>query len=124
MTIFKIFQPHEWLQIVQTQRFKGSADDLRDGFIHLSAADQLAGTLEKYYADFPHIIIASVESQNWGSHLKWELSRGGASFPHLYTDLLMRDVTQYWELSKARATMWDLSVIEADLKMVFAPSDI
>lgn len=124
MAIFKIFQPHEWAQLVQKARFKGSTDDLRDGFIHFSAADQLRGTLEKYYTDYPNIIIAHVESQNWGSRLKWELSRGGASFPHLYTDLLMADVVQYWNLQKEDGALWNLSVIEGDLKITFAPSDV
>lgn len=124
MAIFKIFQLGEWQAFKQSDVFKGSPDDLRDGFIHFSTQDQLAGTLTKYYHDKPRIIIAHVDASNWGEALKWEISRGGASFPHLYSALKMADVMQHWEMSKATDEPWDLTEIEAALQISFAPTDV
>jgi len=124
MSVFKVFRPNEWQDFTQHDLFKGSADDLRDGFIHFSTEHNLAGTLAKYYQDKPRIIIALMESKNWGDELKWEISRGGGSFPHLYTSLKMKDVIQHWDMSKDDSSLWDLSNIEAAMDIRFAPPDV
>ena len=111
MSVFKIFRPNEWQMFENHAVFKGSADDLRDGFIHFSTAEQMAGTLAKYYADEPSIIIAKVDNPAWGDQLIWEVSRGGAKFPHLYTALLMSDVKAHWTLYKDAGQAWDISKI-------------
>jgi len=67
--------------------FDGSADDRRDGFIHFSAAHQLAGTLAKHFAGQEGLVLLAVDPRRLGDELKWEASRGGASFPHLYAPL-------------------------------------
>jgi uncharacterized protein (DUF952 family) len=67
--------------------FAGSAVDLRDGFIHLSAADQLEGTLAKHFARQDGLMLLALDPARLGPHLKWEASRGGALFPHLYAKL-------------------------------------
>ena len=67
--------------------FTGSADDLRDGFIHLSAAHQLEATLAKYFAGQEDLVLLAVDAERLGPDLKWETSRGGALFPHLYAPL-------------------------------------
>jgi uncharacterized protein (DUF952 family) len=67
--------------------FRGSPDDLRDGFIHFSTAEQTPGTFEKYFAGETGLVLVSVDTRALGSALKWEPSRGGALFPHLYGDL-------------------------------------
>ena len=124
MSIFKIFRVDEWRKFSQAQIFTGSTDDVRDGFIHFSTEETLVGTLTKYFKDEAQIIIARVDNPAWGEHLKWEVSRGGAKFPHLYTALYMGDVTGHWELEKAQKTGWDLSVIAEACKITFAPSDV
>jgi uncharacterized protein (DUF952 family) len=68
-------------------RFAGSADDVCDGFIHFSAAHQLAGTLAKYFAGQEGLVLLAVDPARLGPDLKWEASRGGALFPHLYAPL-------------------------------------
>jgi uncharacterized protein (DUF952 family) len=65
-------------------QFDGSADDRRDGFIHFSAAHQLAGTLAKFFARREGLVLLAVDPARLGPGLKWETSRGGALFPHLY----------------------------------------
>ena len=111
MSIFKIFRPDEWQSFTESAVFNGSADDARDGFIHFSTYEQMSGTLAKYYADAPSIIIARVDNPDWGAQLKWEVSRGGAKFPHLYTDLHMEDVKEFWQLQKDKPQAWDISEI-------------
>ena len=64
--------------------FDGSADDRRDGFIHLSSADQMEGTLAEHFAGQKHLVLLAVDTASLGERLRWELSRGGAFFPHLY----------------------------------------
>ena len=87
--IFKIFRPDEWQAFEAAGRFDGSEADRRDGYIHFSTADQLAETLRRYYATEPRVAIAAFEADRFGDRLKWEPSRGGDLFPHLYAPLLM-----------------------------------
>jgi len=84
--IFKIFRVPEWETFTNNGAFTGSADDLRDGYIHLSAGGQLAGTLAKYFHGETSLIIARFRADTL-SPLKWEISRGGEKFPHLYAPL-------------------------------------
>ena len=67
--------------------FAGSADDVRDGFIHFSAAHQLDGTLAKFFAGQDGLMLLAVDPARLGPELKWETSRGGEQFPHLYAPL-------------------------------------
>jgi uncharacterized protein (DUF952 family) len=68
-------------------QFAGSADDVRDGFIHFSAAHQLAGTLAKFFARQEGLVLLAIDPARLGPDLKWETSRGGEQFPHLYAAL-------------------------------------
>jgi uncharacterized protein (DUF952 family) len=80
--------------------FAGSAADVADGFIHLSSADQLAGTLERHYAGVRDLWIAAVDLSLLGDALRWEESRGGALFPHLYESLPLNAVLAYGPLER------------------------
>jgi len=68
-------------------RFEGSPDDVRDGFIHLSRRDQLAGTLAKHFVGQHDLMLLAVDAEALGEGLRWEVSRGGDLFPHLYGPL-------------------------------------
>ena len=70
----------------------GAPVDLADGYIHLSAADQLQGTLDKHFAGQSGLVIAEVDLAMLGETVKWELSRDGALFPHIYGPLPMSAV--------------------------------
>jgi uncharacterized protein (DUF952 family) len=87
--IYKIFRADEWRAFEAAGLFHGSPADRRDGYIHFSTADQLAGTLEKYYAAEDRVAIAGFPADRFDERLKWEASRGGDLFPHLYAPLLM-----------------------------------
>ncbi len=86
-TIYKITSRAALAEAKAKGRFEGSADDARDGFIHLSAADQVEGTLAKHFAGQKDLILLAVDSESLGERLQWEPSGGGAIFPHLYGPL-------------------------------------
>lgn len=82
--IYKVFQPNEWAAFQRTKLYTGSADDQRDGFIHFSTKEQMLGTLTKHYKNASKVVVGKVRTENLKTGLKWEKSRGGALFPHLY----------------------------------------
>jgi uncharacterized protein (DUF952 family) len=96
MAIFKILRSPEWERLRADGVFVGSADDLRDGFIHLSTEAQLEGTLEKHFAGEAGLVVVRVAVEA-DPALTWEVSRGGALFPHLYRPLRSGDVVEVLE---------------------------
>jgi uncharacterized protein (DUF952 family) len=84
--VFKICQRAEWDLAAARGTYEGSAADHRDGFIHLSAADQLPGTLERHFAGQEGLVLIAFDDQDLAA-LRWEPSRGGALFPHVYGPL-------------------------------------
>ena len=101
MLIYKIMRLPEWAAFEDQGVFAGSVDDQRDGFIHFSTLEQMKGTLAKHYKDEPSVVIASIETESVHANLKWEVSRGGAKFPHLYASLNMSEVVDYWTLTQS-----------------------
>lgn len=99
-TAYKILTSAELEALERDGTFPGSDDDLRDGFIHLSTADQLAGTLDKHFAGRDDLQLAAVDLGSFGSSLKWEESRGGQLFPHLYGPLRLETVIAYGPLRR------------------------
>ncbi|HEX3858396.1 MAG TPA: DUF952 domain-containing protein [Pseudolabrys sp.] len=85
--IYKICPAALWREAERDGIFRGSADDKRDGFIHFSTAAQLAETAAKHFAGQRDLMLLRVDAAKLGADLKWETSRGGALFPHLYGDL-------------------------------------
>ena len=91
-TAYKIFTAEQWAQFRSCGVFMGAPVDLADGYIHLSAADQVQGTLEKHFAGQSGLVIAEIDLAALGTTIKWEVSRGGALFPHIYGPLPMAAV--------------------------------
>jgi uncharacterized protein (DUF952 family) len=86
-TIYKICEQTSWRLAEQAGTYRGSAADARDGFIHFSTAAQLAGTLAKHFSGQRELLLVAVDVEALGAALKWEPSRGGDLFPHLYAAL-------------------------------------
>lgn len=84
---YKILSRADWRAAVAEGRYEGSAVDHADGYIHLSAADQLAATAAKHYAGQSDLMLVEVDLAALGESLVWEPSRGGALFPHIYGPL-------------------------------------
>jgi uncharacterized protein (DUF952 family) len=81
--------------------FHGAPVDLADGYIHLSAAAQVAGTLRKHFSGQPGLVIAAVDLARCGDAVRWEVSRGGERFPHLYAPLAAAAVIAMGPVSHA-----------------------
>ena len=92
-TAYKLVDRAEWAAAREAGAYAGSAVDLLDGYIHLSDAGQLAGTAQRHYAGRADLMLVTVDLRLLGDDLKWEASRGGALFPHLYAPLPVAAVT-------------------------------
>ncbi len=110
-TIFKVCDRKSWAEAKQKGQFQGAPVDLEDGYIHFSTATQLTETLAKHFAGQEDLVLVAVRTADLGPNLKWEVSRGGALFPHLYEDLDLRHVS--WEhpltLADGRHVLPDLA---------------
>lgn len=85
--IFKIVDQGEWAKARKQGQFTGAAIDIADGYIHLSGADQVKETAARYFAGCNGLVLVAFEANQFGPELKWEASRGGALFPHVYAAL-------------------------------------
>jgi len=86
-TIYKIVPKDAWAEAVTRGQLSGSPVDTRDGFIHFSTASQVRETAAKHFAGATDLVIVAVSTAALGPQLRWEPSRGGDLFPHLYADL-------------------------------------
>ena len=86
-TIYKICAEALWRDAERKDVFHGAPVDLRDGFIHFSSATQVRATAAEYFAGLENLLLMSVDADALGEALRWEVSRGGALFPHLYAPL-------------------------------------
>ena len=98
--IYKIAPGELWRAAVSRGVFEGAPIDLADGFIHLSAADQVRETARRYFGGLDDLVLVAVEAERLGGALKWEVSRGGALFPHLYAPLALDDVAAVLSLPR------------------------
>jgi uncharacterized protein (DUF952 family) len=85
--VFKVVPRPAWEDACRCGAFIGSADDARDGYIHLSTREQIAGTLAKHFRGKHDLVLIQFETRVLGKALRWEVSRGGDRFPHLYAAL-------------------------------------
>lgn len=90
--IYKILRAEEWDRFQSEGVFHGAPVDFTDGFIHLSSAGQVAETAWKHFRQAENLTLLAVDDVLCGDNLKWEPSRGGALFPHLYAPLPMTAV--------------------------------
>ncbi|MEM9751581.1 MAG: DUF952 domain-containing protein [Pseudomonadota bacterium] len=95
--IYKLLTAGQWRAAKAAGVFRGAPDDWRDGFIHFSDASQLRETARKHFAGAGPLKIIAVETDALGDALKWEPSRGGALFPHLYGDLKLDMVADVFD---------------------------
>ncbi len=84
---FKVCTENEWRQLQESGQFFGSADDLRDGYVHLSARGQVARTVCKFFAARTDLVLLAINPDRLGSALRWEASASGTLYPHLYAPL-------------------------------------
>ena len=98
--IYKLMPEAMWQAFQRSGRFTGSPVDLADGYIHFSAAAQVVETAAKHFADVDDLMLLSVAEDDLGAALRWEPSRGGALFPHLYAPLPLAAVTRAMRIER------------------------
>lgn len=96
--IYHICRREEWAVAESAGRYGGSSQDQADGFIHFSDASQVEASAAKHRAGQAGLVLLSVEPAALGEALKWEPSRGGALFPHLYGELPLAAVRRVDDL--------------------------
>lgn len=92
MPIYKIFRRPEWDAFRAAGQTAGAPVDLADGYIHFSTAAQAAETAARHFATENDLVLVAVDTEGLGPALRWEPSRGGALFPHLYRILQLGEV--------------------------------
>ena len=97
MQIYKILRRPEWDAFVAAGEFAGAPVDLADGYIHFSTGAQVVETAAKHFATESDLVLVAFDSDALGAGLKWEPSRGGQLFPHLYRALQITEVV--WDTS-------------------------
>ena len=92
MLIYKILRSEEWDVLQRDRAMAGAPVDVADGFVHLSTSAQVVETAQKHFSGAPDLHLLALQASALGSALRWEPSRGGDLFPHLYRDLRLADV--------------------------------
>lgn len=92
MLIYKIFRAPEWADLQARGETHGAPVDIADGYVHLSTAAQATGTAARHFAGEDGLVLLALDADALGEALRWEPSRGGALFPHLYRPLRLSDV--------------------------------
>ena len=98
-TAFKVLTA-EQMAVLEAGSFDGAPVDMADGYIHLSTFDQLTETVDKHFAGEDDLHVAEVDLEALGEAVKWEPSRGGQLFPHLYGALPLEVVVAYGPLHR------------------------
>ena len=96
--IYKIVSRTEWTSAEAAGRFEGSALDRKDGYIHLSTAAQAGETARLHFHGQADLLLLRLDAEGLGADLKWEPSRGGQLFPHLYRPLVLGEVEEARDL--------------------------
>lgn len=91
-TIYKIATQAQWAQAEQAGQFAGAPVDLEDGYIHFSTAETVAETAAKHFSGQSGLLLVAVDAALLGDNLRYEISRGGKAFPHLYASLQLTAV--------------------------------
>jgi uncharacterized protein (DUF952 family) len=92
MMIYKIFRAEEWAALRRDGETTGAAIDVSDGYVHFSTAAQAPETAARHFAGEDGLMLLAVDADQVQDDLKWEVSRGGQRFPHLYRKLKLPDV--------------------------------
>lgn len=111
-SIYRIASAEVWRRAEAAGSFAGTEHDLRDGFIHFSTAAQVAETAARHYAGLADLVLVRVSVVALGEALRWEPSRGGALFPHLYGPLPLSAVTSVAPFPLGEDGVHVLSIVE------------
>jgi uncharacterized protein (DUF952 family) len=100
--IYHMCPEEAWAEALAGGRYDGTEDDRRDGFVHFSTAQQLPESARRHRAGQAGLVLIAVEAERLGDRLRWEPSRGGVLFPHLYGPLLPHEASRVVPLPLGR----------------------
>ena len=100
LTAYKVLTAEQMAELERDGSFAGAPVDLADGFIHLSTSDQLTETVDRHFAGQDALHVAAIDLAAYDGRVRWEKSRGGQLFPHLYEPLLLETVVAYGPLER------------------------
>ena len=103
MTAYKVLTGEQMAALERDGTFAGAPVDVQDGYVHLSTAAQLTETVDKHFAGQDDLHVAAVDLEALGDKIRWEESRGGQLFPHLYGPLTLDTVVAYSPLEREDA---------------------
>ncbi len=109
MSIYKILRQAEWDALQSEGRSAGSPDDLRDGYVHFSTGAQVPRTLVKHFAGEDGLWLLEIEEGPLAADLRWEESRDGERFPHLYRTLELREVGRAHQIIRGQSLPFGLT---------------
>lgn len=98
--ILKLLTQEQWDAFRVANVFNGAPVDIQDGYIHFSTSKQVEETAAKYFSEEPEVILAQIDTLKLLVAVEWEPARGGALFPHLYSELPMEAVVRTAVLSR------------------------
>jgi uncharacterized protein (DUF952 family) len=110
--VYKLLDRAEWDAAQVTGVFTGSSIDLADGYIHLSSATQAQETARLHFHGRETLVLVAVEAESLGEALKWEASRGGDLFPHLYGPLATRLAVEVRDIAVGPDGSPDLGILQ------------
>ena len=99
-TAYKVLTQDQMDALEADGSFAGAPVDVEDGYIHLSTAAQLTGTVDKHFVGQDRLHVVAVDLEALGAAVKWEESRGGALFPHIYGSLPLEAIVAYSPLER------------------------
>lgn len=100
MTAYKVLTGEQMAALERDGTFAGAPVDVQDGYVHLSTAAQLTETVDKHFAGQDDLHVAAVDLEALGEKIRWEESRGGQLFPHLYGALTLDTLVAYSPLER------------------------
>lgn len=98
-TAYKVLTADQ-MRALEADRFEGAPIDLADGYIHLSTRDQLTETVDRHFTGQSDLWVAAIDLAALGDSVRWEESRGGAMFPHIYGAMPLDVVIAYGALER------------------------
>ena len=107
--VYRVLRGNEWRQLLAADESSGNSADKRDGYIHLSAHEQVENTIQKHFEGATDLVVLEIDAAALGAALRWEVSRDDELFPHLYGKLRMSAILRTIDVGVFRSRNGQLS---------------
>jgi len=121
--VYKILRVPEWNELQAKGSTPGAPVDVHDGFVHFSTAEQAEATAQCHFADAAEVVMLQMRTAPMGDALRYEPSRGGQLFPHLYGPLERAHVAHHWRVPRPSDGVWQLGIAPGEIVHALPPRD-